>query len=214
MSNSCLVDKECFPITSISSVIELFRKNLVSDREPNLALLSIAVGAIENNLTGGIGGRSNQNDKDSSVHFNKLVKAGFPELIYDEVEELYTKFASVIKNSFDTKASGSGGFATREIIKRVSDIIWNSLTRSYYKDRAHLQSIYSYLNGKKLDCFGVAFAVVAGCQVLGYSDVHLALSEDHAWVVFGKDGTETAEVHFTLVSYYLNTNTKQNMPSK
>jgi len=48
--------------------------------------------------------------------------------------------------------------------------------------------------GNKLDCFGVAFAVVAGFQVLGYDDVHLALSEDHAWVVFGENGNETAEV--------------------
>ncbi|KAI2662895.1 Menin [Labeo rohita] len=45
----------------------------------------------------------------------------------------------------------------------------------------------------KLDSSGVAFAVVAACQVLGLKDVHLALSEDHAWVIFGKDGEETAE---------------------
>lgn len=51
-----------------------------------------------------------------------------------------------------------------------------------------------YCLGNKLDCFGVALAVVAGCQVLGYHDVHLALSEDHAWVMFGPDGKETAEV--------------------
>lgn len=50
------------------------------------------------------------------------------------------------------------------------------------------------LAGNKLDCFGVAFAVVAACQVLGFQDVRLALSEDHAWVVFGKEGVETAEV--------------------
>ena len=35
---------------------------------------------------------------------------------------------------------------------------------------------------------------MAICQALGYNDVHLALSEDHAWVVFGQNGTETAEV--------------------
>lgn len=35
---------------------------------------------------------------------------------------------------------------------------------------------------------------MAVCQALGVNDVHLALSEDHAWVVFGKDGAETAEV--------------------
>ncbi|KAI8484751.1 Menin [Branchiostoma belcheri] len=49
-------------------------------------------------------------------------------------------------------------------------------------------------SGNRLDCFGVAFAVVAACQVLGYKDVHLALSEDHAWVTFGDKGAETAEV--------------------
>lgn len=40
----------------------------------------------------------------------------------------------------------------------------------------------------------MAFAVVAACQVLGLNDVHLALSEDHAWVIFSKNGEETAEV--------------------
>ena len=48
--------------------------------------------------------------------------------------------------------------------------------------------------GNKLDCFGVAYAVVAACQLLELNEVHLALSEDHAWVVFGNDGEETAEV--------------------
>lgn len=51
-----------------------------------------------------------------------------------------------------------------------------------------------FVSGNKLDCFGVAFAVVAGCQVLGFSDVHLALSEDHAWVTFGENSGNTAEV--------------------
>lgn len=50
------------------------------------------------------------------------------------------------------------------------------------------------LSGNKLDCFGVAFAVVAAFQILEYNDVHLSLSEDHAWVVFGEDLKETAEV--------------------
>lgn len=49
-------------------------------------------------------------------------------------------------------------------------------------------------SGTKLDSSGVAFAVVGACQALGLLDVHLALSEDHAWVVFGKDGEQTAEV--------------------
>ena len=36
--------------------------------------------------------------------------------------------------------------------------------------------------------------MVAICQALGFNDVHLALSEDHAWVVFGENAAETAEV--------------------
>ena len=37
--------------------------------------------------------------------------------------------------------------ASRALVKRVSDIVWNTLSKSHYKDRAHLQSIYSYLTG-------------------------------------------------------------------
>lgn len=35
---------------------------------------------------------------------------------------------------------------------------------------------------------------MGACQALGLRDVHLALSEDHAWVVFGPNGEQTAEV--------------------
>ena len=36
--------------------------------------------------------------------------------------------------------------------------------------------------------------VVMTAQYFGLNDVHLSLSEDHAWVVFGKDREENAEV--------------------
>lgn len=55
-------------------------------------------------------------------------------------------------------------------------------------------SLLSPSTGTKLDSSGVAFAVVGACQALGLRDVHLALSEDHAWVVFGPNGEQTAEV--------------------
>ncbi len=46
-----------------------------------------------------------------------------------------------------------------------------------------------------LDSFGLAYTTVAACQLLGYTDVHLALSEDHAWVEFGApDRRESADV--------------------
>ncbi|XP_044748375.1 menin [Coccinella septempunctata] len=179
------IDKAIFPIKNVPSVVRLFKSQLEGPGEPDLALLSIVVGTIENSLTC----RSN-----ISFQISEPVEpSSLPILELHVIEEMYKKFHAIIKGAIDLK-NYSKPFATRDLVKKVSDIIWNSLTRSYYKDRPHLQSLYSYLNGSKLDCFGVAFAVVAGCQVLGFSDVHLALSEDHAWVVFGEYANQTAEV--------------------
>ncbi|CAH0406973.1 unnamed protein product [Chilo suppressalis] len=180
--------KHLFPIDSIQKVCELFEEQLRSEKEPDLALFSIIVGAVENNLT-----NIKNSEKDVNLTNNKFIKIKFPSVEWDEIKSLNERFESLMRGGVENKLL-NGEFATRDLIKRVADIVWNSLTRSYYKDRAHLQSIYSFLTGNKLDCFGVAFAVTAGCQVLGKQDVHLALSEDHAWVVFGKDGKETAEV--------------------
>ncbi|XP_076273320.1 menin 1 isoform X2 [Rhynchophorus ferrugineus] len=177
------IDKALFPIKNINTVVKLFTNQLQGCNEPDLALLSIVTGLIENQLTS----RSNAIQLSDSPEANIL-----PRFELDTVENLYKKFHLIITSSVENNKTK--GYATRELVKKVSDVIWNSLTRSYYKDRAHLQSLYSYLTGSKLDCFGVAFAVVAGCQVLGYNDVHLALSEDHAWVVFGPNGSENAEV--------------------
>ncbi|KAM3920577.1 menin isoform 2-T2 [Leptodactylus fuscus] len=119
----------------------------------------------------------------------------FPTLELGVVQALYARFTAQTRGAVDLSCyPRENGASGRELIRRVSDVIWNGLSRSYFKDRAHIQSLFSFVTGTKLDSPGVAFAVVAACQVLGLSDVHLALSEDHAWVVFGKDGEETAEV--------------------
>ncbi|KAG9475367.1 menin isoform X2 [Eleutherodactylus coqui] len=119
----------------------------------------------------------------------------FPTLDLTVIQALYARFTAQTRGAVDLSCyPRENGASGRELIHRVSDVIWNGLSRSYFKDRAHIQSLFSFVTGTKLDSPGVAFAVVAACQVLGLSDVHLALSEDHAWVVFGKDGEETAEV--------------------
>uniref|UniRef100_A0A182K7E1 Menin n=1 Tax=Anopheles christyi TaxID=43041 RepID=A0A182K7E1_9DIPT len=206
-----------FPLRAIPDVIKLFRQQLNNrEEEPDLTLLSIVTGLIEHSLTTKVlessssGSSSSHNNNNNNINNNHVdggkgtTAAGgetanggnFPVIRYDTVETLYKRFKSVLApiEKLLVKTTTDSKFASREIIKKVSDIIWNSLLRSSYKDRAHLQSLYSYLCGNKLDCFGVAFAVVAGCQMLGYRDVHLAISEDHVWVVFGKTGDETIEV--------------------
>uniref|UniRef100_A0A182RCU6 Menin n=1 Tax=Anopheles funestus TaxID=62324 RepID=A0A182RCU6_ANOFN len=199
-----------FPLRAIPDVIKLFRQQLNNrEEEPDLTLLSIVTGLIEHSLTTKVlestsssssSSHNNNNNNNNNGEGGKNATAdpagNFPVIRYDTVEGLYKRFKSVLApiEKLLVKTTTDSKFASREIIKKVSDIIWNSLLRSSYKDRAHLQSLYSYLCGNKLDCFGVAFAVVAGCQMLGYRDVHLAISEDHVWVVFGKTGDETIEV--------------------
>ncbi|XP_075250057.1 uncharacterized protein LOC142342568 isoform X2 [Convolutriloba macropyga] len=96
----------------------------------------------------------------------------------------------ITKPSANTKTK----YCSKELLKSVSDAIWVRLQKSYQKDRSHQQSLFSFLTSWRLDSFGVAVSVVAAAQLLGLSDVHLALSEDHAWVTFGEEQSESSEV--------------------
>lgn len=132
-------DRALFPIKNVQSVVEIFKNQLENNDEPDLTLLSIIVGFIENNLT------SNRNNAELEI-YEPVETTSLPALEIDVVENLYSKFHNIIKSSVDLSLYDKK-YATRELVKRVSDVIWNSLTRSYYKDRAHLQSLYSYLTG-------------------------------------------------------------------
>jgi menin len=134
------MDQRLFPLQDVASVVEIFKQQLTRVREPDLALLSIIAGSVENSLTCN---RSFTVQKETDYDDGKL-----PAVEYHIVEALHLKFQSLIKGAVDTTLYGDGKYATRELVKRVSDVIWNSLTRSYYKDRAHLQSLFSYLTGK------------------------------------------------------------------
>lgn len=167
------VIEQNFPIKTTKDVVDFFKRELEQDDgEPNLTLLSLVAGMIENFLA------------------SDQVKDEFPIIFFDEVNSLYKKFIVLLEQATNggsgsaVQNATSRGYATREIIKKVSDVIWNSLIRWTNKKSvgAHLQSLYTLVNENKLDCFGTAFAVVAGCQILGYKDVHLAISEDHVWV--------------------------------
>ncbi|KAM4714080.1 menin [Anableps anableps] len=186
--------KKYFPLRGIDGVVQLFVSELRKS-EPDLALLSLVLGFVEHFLAVNRVIPINV----PGVRFEPLEPdcptSCFPTVELGMISALYERFTAQIRGAVDLSqyrrtASGS----SRELVKKVSDVIWNSLSRSYFKDRAHIQSLFSLITGTKLDSSGVAFAVVAACQVLGLKDVHLALSEDHAWVIFGKNGEETAEV--------------------
>ncbi|XP_045599748.1 menin isoform X1 [Procambarus clarkii] len=187
-------ERALFPLSDIEAVVNLFRLHLQKNREPNLAILSIIVGHIENTLTCSRGvSEPPLGGDDDHCRFADNHRI-LPVVEYETVEALHHRFLAIIKAHVDVTAFGTPRYATRELVKRISDVVWCTLSSSYYKDRAHLQSIYSYMTGAKLDSSGTTLAVVAACQALGYCDVHLALSEDHTWVVFGDKGQHTVEV--------------------
>ncbi|KAG1959404.1 menin [Pimephales promelas] len=186
--------KKHFPLRGIDGVVQLFESEL-NNPEPDLALLSLVLGFVEHFLAVNRVVPVNV----PGVRFEPLKpdspNSCFPTVELNLVSALYERFLAQIRGAVDmSQFRKPTGGSSRELVKKVSDVIWNSLSRSYFKDRAHIQSLFSLITGTKLDSSGVAFAVVAACQVLGLKDVHLALSEDHAWVIFGKGGEETAEV--------------------
>ncbi|EDW71247.1 menin isoform X1 [Drosophila virilis] len=194
MALNGIIDASLFPLKSTSDVVNLFRRALTSPIEPDLTLLSIVVGYIELSLTTGEAAQAAQAAQAALGGGSDVIMGNsvpFPVVTHELIAGLYKKFQTILSVVEKPKPHRQ---ATREIIKKVSDVIWNSLIRSSYKDRAHLQNLYSYLSGNKLDCFGVALATTAGCQLLGYRDVRLAISEDHAWVVFGQKHVESIEV--------------------
>ncbi|XP_061665182.1 menin isoform X2 [Syngnathoides biaculeatus] len=186
--------KKHFPLRGIDGVVQLFDAELRKP-EPDLALLSLVLGFVEHFLAVNRVVPVNV----PGVRFEPLEpdcpNSCFPTVELGMISALYERFTAQIRGAVDlSQYRRAAAGSSRELVKKVSDVIWNSLSRSYFKDRAHIQSLFSLITGTKLDSSGVAFAVVAACQVLALKDVHLALSEDHAWVIFGKSGEETAEV--------------------
>lgn len=139
------VDRQHFPLDDIPSIVRLFKQQLESSSEPNLALLSIVVGAVENSLTTNTN-VSVQKETDT-LGDHKL-----PTVEYRIAEALYSKFHALIKGAVDLTQYSGSKYATRELVKKVSDVVWNGLPRSFYKDKAHFQSLYSYLTGKAAVC--------------------------------------------------------------
>lgn len=150
---------ESFPIRDIPAAVAVFRRELAK-KEPDLLLLSLVAGAIENTMTCVRPSVVELRDRVPSLTVDiaagpaasfdlDQVPLRLPDVELHIIEALYTKFYSVIKSSVDPlQFNARDGHASRELVKRVSDVIWNTLTRSYYKDRAHLQNMYSYLTSK------------------------------------------------------------------
>lgn len=128
-----------FPLNTIDAVIELFKSQISGIREPDLAFLSLVLGAIEVRMT-----------TDTATGTDE--DAALPQVNFSDVQSLYDRFLTQLRHSIpdDEIASCRHGdivASTKEIVDKVSNVVWSSLSSSYSKDRAHIQSLYSLLTG-------------------------------------------------------------------
>lgn len=132
-------EKQHFPLQKIQDVVDLFKEQLTRTNGIDLSLLSIVLGTTENALTIN---RSHTINRDIGVKLEPI----FPIIEWETIDVLRTKFVTHIKSAVDLSLYPDK-YASRELVKKVSDVIWGGLTRAFYKDRAHLQSLYSFLTG-------------------------------------------------------------------
>lgn len=156
--------------------------------------------SIDNNEAGFLSSEDDYHEN-LQASISSSTNLSIPEIEFEVVETLYRRFVDQIKNSIDLKDPSLS--STNLKIKKISDILWFNLSNSYYKDKAHLQSIFSYLTTNKLDCFGLAFAVISACQILNLKNIYLALSEDHAWVMFDPNDDGISDQKVKEAEYYV-----------
>ena len=120
-------DVDCFPLKDVSSVVEVFKTELGKD-EPNLAKVSIILGFFETALT----------CKGSS--------SSCPGLDKETFDALYGKFQALIHKDFNVNKEQKP--ASRDFVVNVADLVWSCLSKSYFKDKPHIQNLYSFLTGK------------------------------------------------------------------
>lgn len=119
-----------FPLKDNETVVKFFKEELKKD-QPNLAQLSLILGFFEEANTCKAG------TSDPST---------CPTLDEETYDALYCKFMALLQQDFSFNAENKP--ATRELVKSVADLVWGCLAKSYFKDRLHIQNMYSFLTGK------------------------------------------------------------------
>lgn len=142
--------KKHFPLRGIDGVVQLFDAELRKS-EPDLALLSLVLGFVEHFLAVNRVVPVNV----PGVRFEPLEPdcptSCFPTVELGMISALYERFTAQIRGAVDlSQYRRTAAGSSRELVKKVSDVIWNSLSRSYFKDRAHIQSLFSLITGTHL----------------------------------------------------------------
>ena len=170
-----------FPLRTVNEVRNFFASQCVVDNttdqqvrsEPDLVLLSIVAGYIENSMSkinevnlltseltsttsaeAAAASANNGSSGNSNYGGGYVTTANLkiePQVEWHYIESLQKKFEAVIRGYCDlnllnnAKQEEADPQDVRKLIKHVADIIWNTLSKAQYKDRPHLQSIYRYV---------------------------------------------------------------------
>uniref|UniRef100_A0A1I8GH20 Menin n=1 Tax=Macrostomum lignano TaxID=282301 RepID=A0A1I8GH20_9PLAT len=197
-------------LSSAEDVLALIGCVLRRETEPCLAQLSILLGDIESQLTtapAAVAAAAAGTD-DQIVAFPNLNLDQLDKLCNSFCQDVYamrfdlTKYRTRIEQTcwkFTCPSAAWFPDLLRHVIVQLADRVWARLRHCVgLAELAHCQTLYTLVScdhhPARLDTFGVCLAVVSACQLLEVPTVRLALSEDHAWLVFGHQLEHSAEV--------------------
>jgi hypothetical protein len=162
------------------------------DGPVNIAFASILLGLVETRLLRDCPDTFWDDDRDCWSLAQHAANADTPTpgfgFSIDEVSQAMTLADEFARCCREHELPDGVGHVSRANIQALSNLVWNRMPSALAKDRLHIQSIASLMDPDKrkrhLDCFGVAVATLAACQIMELNTVSLALSEDHAFLVF------------------------------
>ena len=150
-----------FPLTKQADVADLVREVMRSPN-PCLAFVSVVLGFWENHHTQndpkqrrlplptplpGIPALSSAGASTAPFSIKWSDITTLMEQLVDFIRPLSGRLDAVSRST----DSGEGG-TPRSAIKMVCDAVWSSVSKAYFKDRPHIQSVYSFLKSKQHLC--------------------------------------------------------------
>ena len=146
------IDIKRFPLTKVEDVVNLFKDQLTSGQPPNLTLLSIVLGLVEHSLTVNRPlekvPRGRPTDKLNLDGCERKERENLPiqPVQLDEVRVLFEVFVKLVIDYTDLNDI-TPKYTSTQLLKKVSDLLWTNLTKTFYKDKGHLQFLYTLFKG-------------------------------------------------------------------
>lgn len=146
------IDVKRFPLTCVDDVVNLFRDQLTSGFQPNLTLLSIVLGVVEHSLTVSRPlektprGRPSDKINLEGIDRDEKENQSIPPVKLEDIRVLFEVFVKLVIDFVDIKGVPPK-YTSAQLLKKVSDLLWNNLTKTFYKDKGHLQFLYTLFKG-------------------------------------------------------------------